>query len=864
MPRTWRYSSRACEVVRICSDINDDRRKTYKVSGNSSVGPVLLQSSEEHLALDELGDKLEAVGTVGAALLVQASGSRGVGAGKESVEVGTRDHVRNVLGKGRHEGIGSVMQRTIGLLGLDALLETAKSLGNGNRQDGDNGVLENIHEGGEAEKSHDAELPRRLAKTAVASNGSSGSSDGIEILLAVLLGDLVDAVDGGVLVAHVVGLADNSGKLGQESKQSLPRLGVVGALVVDAKFQSAEDLLAQNNVRTVKKSLNTLDEFSNREQVEVVGKRVPAEVVKLVALGLDRARKREDALQKLGVELADLDGLHIVLLGQSGNLLLQTTVGKQLGKESKLLLSKLHNILRRAGINLAEQSSREDRLGLEDVADDIQMLDEGLQLNLHREVADDLSSERNHVVSSTILVHEHGKDSEEEVLRSKVLDKSNKQILLAVRRNVLVGNDEAGKKLGGAGNQVPPALAEGLDQRRNDLLNGLVDHVSGVVISLLEDRATHEGEDGHNTVQDNVGRGASQAGNQQEGSVNDRGAGRTLDAGGEDITVTSGGVNGELLAVLVGRNHGKQTAEDQALEVTQLRANHSTEVLELRKGGEETGKQLRMLLRLGLLDELKNEGGLVEAGADIGRALGVDALVRRTNTSALGSRLLSSLLDVIVQRLKEVKENIGGKLNLVQNVSGLGSHSAGFGSRSVDALRKGEQSAGGGELGLGLHGRPNLLDAAEERLDEAVAGNSIGIIDELKDQLETSLVVGNNDIDESVVDRSLIHGFAGKELLSLNLGQAGPPLQQRKEQISPGGTGDALDLVESLEESQLDSNKGCSDNVAGKELENGESVRVGQVLLVTILGLVQSIGEGSQDVVFVKEGLLERRNEDGV
>ena len=112
------------------------------------------------------------------------------------------------------------MQLDIGsLTSLGGLLEVTKRLGDGDRQDGHYAVLQNIHKRRQAQERHDLQLPGRLTETVIASDGSGGRGDCVDVFLAVLLGNLVDAGNCGFLVCHVVRLANDGRQLGQEGQQ---------------------------------------------------------------------------------------------------------------------------------------------------------------------------------------------------------------------------------------------------------------------------------------------------------------------------------------------------------------------------------------------------------------------------------------------------------------------------------------------------------------------------------------------------------------------------------------------------------------------------------------------------------------------
>src|SRR6478735_7869125 len=136
-----------------------------------------------------------------------------------------------------------------------------------------------------------------------------------------------------------------------------------------------------------------------------------------------------------------------------------------------------------------------------------------------------------------------------EILRTKRLDKSNKQSLSAMGWDMLKGGCEADENVTGTNDRVIVSLAHRPNQRRNNLLDSLGHNMGRVIIALTKYRNTHEREDGHNTMKNQVRRSGGQTSNQEEGSIlNDR-ARRLLNAVNKQVPVANRTVNLELLVI---------------------------------------------------------------------------------------------------------------------------------------------------------------------------------------------------------------------------------------------------------------------------------------------------------------------------
>src|SRR4051812_10631529 len=103
-----------------------------------------------------------------------------------------------------------------------AFIQVLDSLRDCARKNGYDGVLEYIHERGKAQQSHNPEALLRLSQAMLASNCCSCCHNSLDILLSILLGNLVNACDSGVLVSHIGRLPDTGRKLRKECKQDSP------------------------------------------------------------------------------------------------------------------------------------------------------------------------------------------------------------------------------------------------------------------------------------------------------------------------------------------------------------------------------------------------------------------------------------------------------------------------------------------------------------------------------------------------------------------------------------------------------------------------------------------------------------------
>jgi hypothetical protein len=198
--------------------------------------------------------------------------------------------------------------------------------------------------------------------------------------------------------------------------------------------------------------------------------------------------------------------------------------------------------------------------------------------------------------------------------------------------------------------------------------------MGGVIIALAKYGNTHEREDGHDTMKNQVRRGSGQTGDQEKGSILDDGARRLLDAVNKQVSVATRAVNLELLVRFVDWHHGKKASENKVLQIAQFRSDNCSKVLELRKGSEQTIQEIRVLSRVGVLDQLQNECDLSQLLAKLGGDLSDEATVasrRASSTSLVGWRLGNHLCSSW-DGLEEIVKNVGSESHVPQEVSSLG------------------------------------------------------------------------------------------------------------------------------------------------------------------------------------------------
>src|SRR4051794_13672187 len=124
-----------------------------------------------------------------------------------------------MLSQSTDESIAGNVELFVPSILLQAFIKILDSLGNCAGQNWHNRILEYIHERGKAQQSHDSEALLRLTQAMLTSDCCSGGHNSLNILLAILLGNLVDACDCSVLVSHVGRLSDTGSKLRKECQQ---------------------------------------------------------------------------------------------------------------------------------------------------------------------------------------------------------------------------------------------------------------------------------------------------------------------------------------------------------------------------------------------------------------------------------------------------------------------------------------------------------------------------------------------------------------------------------------------------------------------------------------------------------------------
>jgi hypothetical protein len=193
--------------------------KSYRYTRLVGIFPVSLKGNKQSLGLNQPRKELQALEEVVVRLGVQICGGGCICANQHPVEECARDHVRDMLGQRCHECTRSIVQGGVGSFALQTLFQIPQGLGGRHWQHGHNAILQDIDKRGQAEKSHDAEALRLLAKTVVARNGACSRRNCFEILLAILFRNLVHTRDSRVLVTHIFRFPDDSCQLGQEGKQ---------------------------------------------------------------------------------------------------------------------------------------------------------------------------------------------------------------------------------------------------------------------------------------------------------------------------------------------------------------------------------------------------------------------------------------------------------------------------------------------------------------------------------------------------------------------------------------------------------------------------------------------------------------------
>ncbi|KAI6772308.1 hypothetical protein HG530_003266 [Fusarium avenaceum] len=370
--------------------------------------PVSVQRRENLLCLELFGQEVKTVNAAFPRVIVQFGFSRLVRNLQNSVEI-SRKHVGKMLSKSADESVTGNVKFFVTSILLQTFIKVLDCLGNCARQHGYDGVLKNIHERGKAQKCHNSEALLRLAKAVLASNCGSCSNNSLDVFLAILLGNLVHTGDSSVLVPHVGRLSNTGSKLGKECQQDRSGCRIGVALLVNPNLESAENLLSQTHVGSVKQVLNSLDELSDRQQVEVVGKSLSTAAMKILTR-LDRVSQNKNVLE------------------QASNLCPELLVGQKAGEGRQLTESNCFKVLILVVLVIAnaQENKRNARPSSEQVSDQVEKLDECVELCGDAEMVQQLDDKLQDSVTGTVSIDQHADEGMEEVLGAESLDEGNK------------------------------------------------------------------------------------------------------------------------------------------------------------------------------------------------------------------------------------------------------------------------------------------------------------------------------------------------------------------------------------------------------------------------------------------------------
>ncbi|TKW56967.1 hypothetical protein CTA1_7996 [Colletotrichum tanaceti] len=733
--------------------VEENRRQGSYVLCDDGLGVTLDHNAkdvnpltgQQCLGLDLPSKESQAVEALVVGLAVQVGLGGLVGREEDVVQVLRGDHVRQVLCQGGDERVSGIVQLVRGLLFLHALFDVENRLGNGNVDDRQNAILQDIDERGKAEQGHDAQAGVGLAEAVGSGDGRRGARHGLDVLLAVLLCNLVDAGNGGVLVLDVVRVPDRGCQLRQESEQRRPRGNVCDALLVHTNLEGPEDLAAEIDFGVV-------------QEVEQVGQGIAAALVQRLLI-LDRLGEGQDIPEKNGVQVADLGRVHVVPLRKDGDLLPELPAGKERGEDSQLLQGSGLGLLLRQVLADAQQGGRKTGLGLEDVTDQVEELGQGLELHLGAVKAEEFRGKRHQAVVGAVSIDQHRQQGEQELIGAQGVDESNEQALLAVRGDVLVRGDEAGEQLGGAGDRVSLAFLERRHQGRDDLLDGLVHHMRRVVVVLAENGGAHESENGHDAMKHEIRGGRGEAGNQKQGRVLHNRARRLLDAVDEQVAVASRAVNLQALVVPIGGDHRDQARQHQVLQVAKLGSDDGAEVLQLREGAEQTVQEFRVGSRVGTIHQLEHKRDRSQRRTQLGTGLRGNCAVRlgRAGPASLVCRRLGDELRAGLDGLEEVGEDLRGELDVPQEIGSLIGNDVLLVLGCVPRLGELQHCLSHVELGIGLHRTPDGADARRDGPDQRRTLGGGRVLDDREEAIQPLAVVGHNDLGKSGVKHSLVH-----------------------------------------------------------------------------------------------------------
>ncbi|KAI6755075.1 hypothetical protein HG531_004181 [Fusarium graminearum] len=172
---------------------------------------------------------------------------------------------------------------------------------------------------------------------------------------------------------------------------------------------------------------------------------------------------------------------------------------------------------------------------------------------------------------------------------------------------------------------------------------------------------------------------------------------------------------------------------------------------------------------------------------------------RRADSSSLVSRRFGNHLGSSWDGLEEIVKNIGRESHVPQEVSSFSRNDRLGISRDSGVLGNLQQLFSRGELDVRLHRRPDLPHTCEDGTDETRLFCVLRLPQEFHKELQTSNIVSDHYVNETVVHIRFFQTFRTAELGCLIFIKAGPPLQRWKKKLCSCCGADTSDLVDGLQ-----------------------------------------------------------------